>query len=52
MKEHGYDAMYISKFEDIENYLLDNLRENDIILTVGAGNIYKLGEDLLKIKDK
>ena len=52
MKEHGYDAMYISKFEDIENYLLDNLRENDIILTVGAGNIYKLGEDLLEIKDK
>ena len=39
---------YISNFDDIAEYLKANVTENDIILTVGAGNITKLSEQLIK----
>lgn len=46
----GLDAMYIENFEDIKNYLVDNAKENDIIITMGAGNISSLGEMVLNCK--
>lgn len=39
---------YISTFDDIAEYLKANVTENDIVLTVGAGNITKLSERLIK----
>ncbi|NLM76449.1 MAG: UDP-N-acetylmuramate--L-alanine ligase [Clostridiaceae bacterium] len=41
------NAIYISGFDDIAEYILDNARSGDLILTMGAGNINKLGELLL-----
>ena len=41
-------AIYISKFEDIAKYLDNNTHENDLILTIGAGNITDLSKFLLK----
>ena len=35
-------------FAGIENYLKDNTQDGDIIMTMGAGDIYKVGENLLK----
>lgn len=43
----GTDCIYISSFEEIEDYLLKNVQANDIILTMGAGNIFTLGESIL-----
>ena len=40
----GNKAIYISKFEDIANYLKEHVQGDDIILTVGAGNITNLGK--------
>ena len=39
---------YISTFEDIAEYLKSNVSEDDIVLTVGAGNITKLSQLLIK----
>ncbi len=49
--EKGLDAIYLKTFKEIENYLKNNVKENDIIITMGAGNISLVGEDILK-KDK
>ena len=37
-----------SKIDDIKEYLEKIVKENDIILTLGAGNITKLSEILTK----
>jgi UDP-N-acetylmuramate-alanine ligase len=29
-------------------YLTETLTENDVLLTLGAGDVWKLGEDFLK----
>ncbi|WP_077368929.1 UDP-N-acetylmuramate--L-alanine ligase [Anaerosalibacter sp. Marseille-P3206] len=44
----GVDAIYIESFEDIKNYLLANVEEGDIVVTMGAGNVYKIGEMILE----
>lgn len=38
---------YISSFDDIANYLKENVTENDIVLTIGAGSITNLSKKLL-----
>lgn len=40
-------AEYISGFENIAEYFNQNAKEGDIILTMGAGDIFKVGELLL-----
>ena len=40
------NCVYIETFEDIEKYLKDNVKPNDIVLTVGAGSITKLGYEI------
>lgn len=44
----GVDTVYIESFENIKEYLLSNVEEGDVIVTMGAGNIYKLGELILQ----
>ena len=43
----GKDAKYISSFEDIVNFLKDNVNDGDIVVTQGAGPIYEVGNMLL-----
>ena len=42
------NCKYISNFSDIVDYVKSNAKPNDIILTLGAGNITDLGPMLLK----
>ena len=42
------DAKYISNFDDCVSYLKENVKENDIVLTLGAGTVTKIGPMLLK----
>ena len=44
----GKEAIYISSFEEIVDYLKNNVKEKDIILTLGAGTITNIGGMLLK----
>lgn len=39
-------ARYFPSFEEIEAYLRDTLRPGDLVLTMGAGDVYKIGEML------
>ncbi|HEY9061847.1 MAG TPA: UDP-N-acetylmuramate--L-alanine ligase [Pseudobacteroides sp.] len=41
-------AKYIKHFEDIANYLHEKASPGDLIITMGAGDIYKVGEIFLK----
>lgn len=40
-------ANYVSDFEDIARYLKRNAVKDDIVITMGAGDVYKVGEMLL-----
>jgi UDP-N-acetylmuramate-alanine ligase len=39
---------YIAQAEGTIEYLLNTVRPKDTVITLGAGNIYKIGEALLK----
>lgn len=45
----GTNVSYFPSFGEIEDYLLENCTEGDMILTMGAGNVVEIGEDLLGI---
>jgi UDP-N-acetylmuramate--alanine ligase len=47
-KEFGHkEVFYIPEKEEMVPFLLKNLKEGDLVITVGAGDIYKTGEDLI-----
>ena len=47
-KEFGGDVHYYSSFTDIKNFVLENCAPGDLLITMGAGNIVNLGEELIK----
>ena len=44
---NNVDAMYMPTFEEISEFLKENLEEEDLLLTCGAGPVNKVGEALL-----
>ncbi len=46
------NAIYIATFKETEEYLANNIKSNDIVLTMGAGNVYLIGESLLNNSTK
>ena len=48
MKEAGADVYHYPSFEEIENFLLTVLQPEDLLITMGAGDVVKIGEDLLQ----
>lgn len=47
IKELGTEAYYFPSFDEIENFLLKNCVTGDLLITMGAGDIVKVGESLL-----
>lgn len=47
--EAGCNAIYIENSDDIVNYLLKEARPGDILLFMGAGDIWKTGEKVKKV---
>ncbi|MCM1162425.1 MAG: UDP-N-acetylmuramate--L-alanine ligase [Roseburia sp.] len=43
----GTDCCYFPSFDEIENFLLENCSQNDLLITMGAGDVVKIGEKLL-----
>lgn len=41
--ERGIDAKYIDSFEEIADYIKKNASENDIVFTMGAGDVTNIG---------
>lgn len=44
----GTDTHYFPSFEQIESFLKENCRPGDLLITMGAGDVVKIGEDLLR----
>ena len=47
LKERGTECYYFPSFEEIENFLLKNCINDDLLITMGAGDIVNVGEHLL-----
>ena len=49
IKAHGHKEVFCSEGkEDVIAYLKDNLKPGDVLLTLGAGDVWKVGLDVLK----
>jgi UDP-N-acetylmuramate--alanine ligase len=48
ISEQGVDVRYISSFEAISDYIKNNASPKDVVITMGAGDVYKIGDMLLK----
>lgn len=47
IKKQNIDCHYFETFDEIENYLLVNCESDDLLITMGAGDVVKIGEKLL-----
>ena len=43
----GHECFYFSEFSEIEKFLLANCRKNDLVITMGAGDVDKIADNLL-----
>ncbi|RLB14302.1 MAG: UDP-N-acetylmuramate--L-alanine ligase [Deltaproteobacteria bacterium] len=49
IREHGHkDVTAVSGGEEIDSGLIKRVRQGDLVITLGAGDVYKLGERLLE----
>ncbi|MBW9211951.1 MULTISPECIES: UDP-N-acetylmuramate--L-alanine ligase [Terrabacteria group] len=44
----GGNALSLGSFTEIKDYLKKNLKKGDLCLTLGAGNVYEIGEELVQ----
>lgn len=47
LKRRGNEVLYLPNFELIQEYLLNNTQIGDLVITMGAGDIHKVGENLI-----
>ena len=47
LKEKGCDAHYFPSFAEIEEFILKNCKKDDLLITMGAGDVVVIGENLL-----
>jgi UDP-N-acetylmuramate--alanine ligase len=43
------EAYFFNSFEEIANFVLNNAERGDLVITMGAGDIYKVGDLILEI---
>ena len=48
ISESGTPCEYFESFPEIEAFIKEHCKEGDVVITMGAGNILEVGEDLLK----
>lgn len=51
IRRHGQEVVYIGNLEDVVNFLRREITSGDLILTIGAGNVYSVGQKLAQILD-
>ena len=47
IKNNGNKAIYLGSFEEIEEFIMQEAKYDDIVITMGAGNIYQIGKNLI-----
>lgn len=48
VQERGTECHYFPSFSEIEEFLQKNCMNRDLLITMGAGDIYKVGDHLLR----
>jgi UDP-N-acetylmuramate--alanine ligase len=48
IKQKGHENACMQKKENAADYILSQSREGDVVLTLGAGDVWKTGEEILK----
>ena len=43
----GHECHYFDSFEKIEQFVLENCRKDDVLITMGAGNVNEIGNHLM-----
>ena len=44
----GHPCYYFGSFDEIVNFARKNCNKNDLLITMGAGNVYEIGDALVK----
>ncbi len=47
IQANGHRAQHLPVFSQIVEYLRNELREGDVVVTMGAGNVWEIGRDLV-----
>lgn len=47
IRAHGTQAHFIASFDEIETFVLEHCESGDVLITMGAGDIVRVGEKLL-----
>ena len=50
IKKNNQTALYFESFSEIENYIIANADKDSVIITIGAGDIYKVSDNLIASK--
>ena len=49
IKEKNKNVIYINDFDKIVNYIKNNVKPNDLVITIGAGPINKVSKKLISL---
>lgn len=47
IKKYGTECYYFPSFDEIENFILQSCVDDDLVITMGAGDVFKIGDHLL-----
>ena len=47
MTKNGCDAIYIKEFDDVVEHIKNTCSGDELIMTIGAGTVFKIGEKLI-----
>ncbi len=50
--ERGLKTMFVPEVSDVAVLLSEEVEAKDVVVTLGAGNVFKAGEDLLKVLEE
>lgn len=48
IRERGRSAVHLPRFDDIVNTLVEQVRSGDLVITMGAGDIWKVADELVR----
>lgn len=48
IRSYGCECIHISDFDEIRKYVSENCTKDDLLITMGAGDVVNIGEELLK----
>lgn len=51
-RQSGQSVVYLPEREKLASYLKKEIQEGDLVITMGAGDIYKTGEELVELLQK